>query len=96
MGGRTGLGDRMPSTIFSERYGVVVDILATARRAAGLTQVALAERLGRPQSFVSKIERRERRIDAVELFDWARATGIDAEALFVEVATRLSLASRSR
>ncbi len=39
---------------------------------AGLTQVEVANRLKRPQSFVSKIESGERRVDAVELSELAR------------------------
>jgi transcriptional regulator with XRE-family HTH domain len=46
--------------------------LRRARSEAGLTQVQVARRLGRPQSFVSKCESGERRIDVVELADFAR------------------------
>lgn len=67
----------MPSPIFGERYASVVAALADARRQAGVTQVELAERLGRPQSYVSKVERRERRVDVVEFVDWVTALGID-------------------
>ena len=48
-------------------------LLVEARRDAGLTQVALAKKLGRPQSFVSKFERGERRLDVTEFLDVARA-----------------------
>jgi transcriptional regulator with XRE-family HTH domain len=41
--------------------------LVQARREAGLTQVEVAKRLGRPNSFVSKCELGERRVDVVEL-----------------------------
>lgn len=41
--------------------------LVQARKDAGLTQVEVARRLGKPQSFVSKIESGERRLDFVEL-----------------------------
>jgi len=46
--------------------------LKQARREAGLTQVEVADRLKRPQSFVSKMESGERRVDVVELSDIAR------------------------
>ncbi len=42
-----------------------------------MTQTALSNRLGRPQSFVSKYERGERRLDVVEFAEVARALGID-------------------
>jgi len=46
--------------------------LRQARTAAGLTQVEVARRLGKTQSFVSKCESGERRVDVVELADLAR------------------------
>jgi transcriptional regulator with XRE-family HTH domain len=52
-------------------------MLVEARRESGLTQVQLAERLSRPQSFVSKVERGERRLDVVEFLELAQAIGID-------------------
>lgn len=42
-----------------------------------MTQEALSEKLGRPQSFVSKGESGERRIDVIEFLQWAEALGID-------------------
>lgn len=78
----------MPSPIFSERYGAVVALLAQARRDAGVTQVELARRLDRPQSYVSKVERRERRIDPVEFLDWGQALGLDPKALFDRLVER--------
>jgi len=51
--------------------------VAETREAAGLTQVQLAARLSRPQSFVSKIESGERRIDVVELLEIVEATDAD-------------------
>lgn len=67
----------MTSSAFTERYERFRQILASARTAAGLTQVELAEKLGRPQSFVSKYERGERRLDVVEFLDIADVLGID-------------------
>ena len=48
-----------------------------ARKSAGLTQVGLAERLGRPQSFVSTYERGERKLDVIDFCEVCRALGID-------------------
>ena len=46
--------------------------LRAARREAGITQVEAARRLGKTQSFVSKSESGDRRVDVVELRDFAR------------------------
>lgn len=46
------------------------------RQGAGLTQRALAERLRRPHSYVYKVESQNRRIDPIELAQWARACGV--------------------
>lgn len=48
-----------------------------ARKEADLSQVALSKRLKRPQSFVSKYERGERRLDIVEFLEVAKAIGIN-------------------
>ena len=48
-----------------------------ARKAAGLTQQALARRLKKPQSFVAKYEGGERRLDVVEFITIARALEAD-------------------
>src|SRR5437660_3291076 len=48
-------------------YRFFLDRLVEARRAAGLTQRDVAERLGKPQSYVSKCETGERRVDVIEL-----------------------------
>lgn len=77
----------MPSSIFTERHQQFIGFIASARKAAGITQVELAARLGKPQSFVSKVERGERRIDVIEFCQVAEALGRDpAEMLreFVE------------
>jgi transcriptional regulator with XRE-family HTH domain len=46
--------------------------LREARETAGLRQIQVAERLAKPQSYVSKVESGERRIDPVELADFAK------------------------
>jgi transcriptional regulator with XRE-family HTH domain len=80
----------LPSSIHAERYGAVVEVLARARALSGVTQVQLAARLGRPQSYVSKVENRERRLDVVEFHDWALALGCDPASLFRDVSEGLT------
>lgn len=49
--------------------------LIAFRKASGLTQVDLAIKLGHPQSFISKVERGERRLDVLEFCDVLEALG---------------------
>jgi transcriptional regulator with XRE-family HTH domain len=51
---------------YIRRYRRFLERLKSARLDAGLTQVQAAARLGRPQSFISKCESGERRVDFVE------------------------------
>jgi transcriptional regulator with XRE-family HTH domain len=53
------------------------ELLVAARKKADLTQAELSSRLNRPQSFVSKYERGERRLDVVEFHEVASALGVD-------------------
>lgn len=57
----------MSKSIYSSEYKTVIKKLREAREAAGLTQAEAAEKLSKPQSYISKIERGERRVDVVEL-----------------------------
>lgn len=57
----------MASAARSPRYRAFLRRLPTAREDAGLTQVEVGRQLGKPQSFVSKCESGERRVDVVEL-----------------------------
>ncbi|MDT4896426.1 MAG: hypothetical protein QOH25_1503 [Acidobacteriota bacterium] len=59
------------------RYGRFSDLLIEARRKSGLSQEAVAERLGRPQSYVSKCESGTRRLDVVEFLEFMEAIGSD-------------------
>ena len=74
----------MPSSIFTQRHQELIGFIASARKAAGVTQVELATRLGKPQSFVSKVERGERRIDVIEFCQIAEALGRDPAHLLQE------------
>lgn len=67
----------MTDSVHTTRYHRFRDILTKARQAQELSQEALAEKLGCVQTFVSKYERGERRLDIVEFLDVAEALGID-------------------
>ena len=54
------------------KYQKLIERLRQARLEAGLTQVEAGKKLKKPQAYLSKIERGERRIDAVELEELAR------------------------
>jgi transcriptional regulator with XRE-family HTH domain len=61
-------------------YETFQAMLAEARTGKGITQAALAARLGCPQSLISKVERGERRLDVPEFMTWALALGLDVHA----------------
>jgi len=60
-------------------------LLADARRQNGYTQIHLAKKLRRPQSFVSKFERGERRLDLIEFLDLARVLQLDPSQVIREL-----------
>ena len=71
--------------MFSPAYRRLRDWLVAGRQARSLTQAELAQKLGRPQSFVSKYERGERRLDFVEVFEIAGVLLIDVCDLVTEL-----------
>lgn len=67
----------MTKSVFTKKHETLRLLLVQARKETKLTQVQLANRLARPQSFVSKFERGERRLDVIEFLEVASALGID-------------------
>jgi len=67
----------MPSSLHSRNYQIFRNELVAAREDAGFTQVNIAEKLGKPQSFISKYERGERRLDFTEFVEIANIIEID-------------------
>lgn len=67
----------MPGRLHDSDYAVFIRHLAQARQEQGVTQVDLAGKLGRPQPYISKIERLERRLDIGEWVGIIRALGLD-------------------
>jgi len=62
----------MDKTIYTEEHRAIVQRLIKARQESGLKQEDVAKLLNRTQSFVSKVEAGQKRIDVVELKELAR------------------------
>src|SRR3546814_19663901 len=75
----------MPKTLRTPRQQRLQKLLARVRKAKNLTQVDVAERLGRPQSFVAKYEGGERRLDVIEFIDVAEALETDPRPLLAKI-----------
>lgn len=71
----------MKKVLREQMYAAFTTSLRDERKKAGLTQAKLAKRLRRPQSFVSKYERGDRRLDVVEFIEVALAIGFDPHEL---------------
>ena len=65
------------ATVHSPDQAAFCELMTGARKAAGLTQQALARRLKKPQSFVANYEGGERRLDVVEFVAISRALDVD-------------------
>jgi len=76
--------------IHTDDQGKLADMLKEARTAAGLTQAQLSEKIGVPQSFVSKYESGERRLDVLELRTVCRALGVSLSAFVNRLDKELS------
>lgn len=82
----------MEKSIYTAEHAVLLELLREARAAAGLTQAALAARLGRTQSFVTKAERGDRRLDVVQLRTVLAALGTTLPAFVGRLEERLAAA----
>lgn len=65
----------MGKSIHTKEYKVFVEHLKKARVEAGLTQVQVAKKLGRPQSHISNVESGQQRVDIIELKRFAKLYG---------------------
>lgn len=63
-------------SIHDPRYVETISRLKSARELKGISQLHLSQRLGKPQSYISKIEIGERRIDLIEVLDLCKVLGI--------------------
>lgn len=68
----TKVGVNMKKAIYSKEYKYLVSQVKKAREEAGLDQKKVAELLGRTQSYVSKVESGQLRLDIIQLKEFAR------------------------
>jgi len=62
----------MSRTIRTKEYEAIIERLRKARQEAGLRQVDVAKKLGRPQSYISRVESGEYRVDVLEITKFAK------------------------
>jgi transcriptional regulator with XRE-family HTH domain len=74
----------MEKSTFTREYAALCRLLRETRERSGLTQVELAEKIGETQSYVSKVERGERRLDLVQLHAFCRAMKTTLSAFVAE------------
>ena len=82
----------MAKSLRSPRQRQLLELLVKTRRSRGLTQASLAAKLGKPQSFVAKVENGERRLDVIEFIELALAM----KARPVDLISRLESAPASK
>ncbi len=79
----------MPKSVFTSAYASFLKVLIAARKRAGLSQEEVAKRIGRKQTFISVIERGDRRLDLIEFCVLARAMHLEPTALLAEIVAEL-------
>lgn len=75
----------MKKTLYEQRHAAFAALLREERKNAGLTQVKLAKKLRRPQSYVSKYERGDRRLDVIEFLEIASIIGFDLASFLTKL-----------
>jgi transcriptional regulator with XRE-family HTH domain len=70
-----------PSYVSSDRHKAIIQALVAARVSAGATQRDVAAKLGKPPSFVGKVEANERNLSVLEFVEWSEAIGVDPASL---------------
>jgi len=78
----------MRPSIYSERHQRLRTLLREARLEKGLKQADLAAKLGVPQSYISKYESGERRLDVIEFIDLCEVLGVDESNIINAVRSR--------
>ncbi len=72
-------------TIYQPTYDELIKALIKARKEAKLTQQQVADLLGKPQSYVAKIENKERKLDVIELIQISEVLNVKASTLIADI-----------
>jgi len=75
----------MAKSLHTPEYEYFRSLIVEAREKSGLTQTDVASKLSRPQSFVSKYESGERRLDIVEFLQVCNALGVEPRSIIADV-----------
>jgi ribosome-binding protein aMBF1 (putative translation factor) len=78
------------SWVASPAYRAAINAIVNERVTRGVSQRELARRLGKPASFVNKIELLERRLDILEFVTFARALNVEPKNLFRKIVEAIS------
>ena len=79
----------MAKSLHTPEYQYFRKLLVSARENSELTQAEVSASLGLPQSFVSKYENGERRLDVIEFIHVCLAIGIDPASIIVEIQRKI-------
>jgi transcriptional regulator with XRE-family HTH domain len=72
-------------SVFTKQYALFLSLLVSLREEKGLSQRALSKKLKKVQTYVSKYERGERRLDVIEFLDITKALGADPHKIIREL-----------
>lgn len=77
-------------TLYSKEHKILLEQLYQLRVSSGLTQQDLAAKLKVPQSFISKIESGERRLDIIELREICKCLNTDLKEFIAQLEKKLN------
>lgn len=80
----------MKKSVWQQKYKTLYSELRAIRNAAGLTQIQLAEKLNKPQSYVSKYESGDRNLDFIEVLDVCHACNTDPNTIILKLVSSTS------
>jgi transcriptional regulator with XRE-family HTH domain len=77
------------TSLYSERHAVLIEYLRELRVLRHLTQAQVADTVGRPQTYLSDIEKGKRGLDLVQILDLCEAYGLPFPEFAKELDKRL-------